>query len=360
MQENQPTYIEDDEITLKELIQKLQEFWREVWKHWLLIGLIILPIVAFMLFRAFTTPVTYPANLTFMVNEDEGNSIGAMAGILGSFGLGGGAGGKYNLDKILELSRSRKIVQMALFEKAKVDGVEDYFANHIIRVYKLHKEWEDDTTGLVNFLFTHDSLSLFTNPENKALQILHKKIIGDPDSRCAQLLSSSISEETGIMTMAMTTESEDLSIQFLDTLYSKLSHFYVEKSIEKQQHTYDVMKSKTDSLHRALSSTQYQLLKFQDTNRGLSLRQFEAKKVRLQTEAQVLAVAYGEALKNLELADFSLKNATPFVQVIDQPIPPIKPKRESKLKALIIGCFLGGFLGVAFVLGRKIIRDAMI
>ena len=28
-----------------------------------------------------------------MVNEDEGNSLGGMAGILGNFGFGAGAGG---------------------------------------------------------------------------------------------------------------------------------------------------------------------------------------------------------------------------------------------------------------------------
>ncbi|NJK84155.1 MAG: hypothetical protein HC912_10515 [Saprospiraceae bacterium] len=37
-QEQLPTtpatqYIEDDEITLKQLIEKIQEFWREAWKN---------------------------------------------------------------------------------------------------------------------------------------------------------------------------------------------------------------------------------------------------------------------------------------------------------------------------------------
>ena len=57
----------DDEITLKELILKVQEYWRELWKHWLLIALVAMPFVIYKIYIAYKTPVTYPAKLTFMV-----------------------------------------------------------------------------------------------------------------------------------------------------------------------------------------------------------------------------------------------------------------------------------------------------
>jgi uncharacterized protein involved in exopolysaccharide biosynthesis len=119
----QQEYYQDDEITLKELILKIQEYWQEILKNWKLIFLIIIPFVAFFLIKAFLTPATYSAQLTFMVNEDEGGGgFGGVSAILGQFGFGGGGQSSYNLDKILELSRSRKIIQMALFEKVNIDG----------------------------------------------------------------------------------------------------------------------------------------------------------------------------------------------------------------------------------------------
>ena len=100
MKEN--TYLEDDEITLKELILKIQEFYREVLKRWLLVILITLPVMGYMFYKAYKTPNTYPATLTFMVNEDKAG--GGLGGLAASFGLGGG-GGEYNLEKILSLQK---------------------------------------------------------------------------------------------------------------------------------------------------------------------------------------------------------------------------------------------------------------
>ena len=94
-------------------------------------------------------------------------------------------------------------------------------------------------------------------------------------------------------------------------------------------------------------------------NRHAVLRTAEAPKYQLQRDLSVYATAYAEAMKNLEIAEFSFKTATPFWQTIDLPIPPLKPKGASKKRALLMGGLLGGLLGVGFVVGRKVIRTAM-
>ena len=57
-----------------------------------------------------------------MVNEEEGGGISGLSSILGSFGFGGGVGGKYNLERILELSLSQNIIQQAIFKKVEIEG----------------------------------------------------------------------------------------------------------------------------------------------------------------------------------------------------------------------------------------------
>lgn len=350
--------MEEDEITLKELILKVQEFFWEAVRYWWIIALFVIPIIGFMLYRAFTTPPTYRATLTFMLNEDEGSGMGGVSAILGQFGLGGGSRGKVNLNKLLELSKSRRIVQMALFEKVSIKGENDFLANHIIFKYDYHEKWKENTTELKGFLFSHDSIPSFSRVENNVLKRLHQHILGTPNTE--SLASTSINDDSGIMTLLTNTNHEELSICLAEILYQKLSKFYIDKTIEKQQKTYELFKAKTDSIQQALDNTQYRLLRFKDTNRSLTLRQYEAEEIKLQQEVQKLILAYGEAYKNLEVADFSLKSSTPFIQMIDLPIAPIKPKKESKLKALLMGFFLGGFLGLIFVFGRKVIRDTML
>jgi len=82
MEEKERRYIEEDEITLKELILKIKEFFWEVVRNWKWVVLIVIPFVTFFMYKAVSTPVTYEAELTFMVNEDDGGGMGGVSAIL--------------------------------------------------------------------------------------------------------------------------------------------------------------------------------------------------------------------------------------------------------------------------------------
>ncbi len=348
----------DDEITLKELILKIKEFWAELWRHWILIGLICIPFLAYKFYQAWSAPTTYPARLTFMVDQDEGQSLGGMASILGQFGLGGMRPGKYNLDKILEISKSRRVLQMALFAKVDIEGQQDFLANHLIHYFALDKEWRDDTTGLKDFRFTRSDVSDFGLTEKKVLKSLQGLLVGG--EKTPGVYTTSYNEDTGIMTLGLDAPQQDLSIMFTDTVFARLRDYYIEKSIEKSRASYQVIKEKTDSLAQALSAAEYSLAEFMDRNQNVfSAREGTLRRTRLSSQVQKLQIIHGEALKNQQIAELALKNRTPFITLIDNPLAPIKPQKESLIKALLIGLILGGMIGTAFVFLRKIYRDAM-
>ena len=350
-------YIQEDEITLKELILKFQEYFGEVVRNWKIVFLITIPVVAYMFYKTYKTPITYPAALTFMINDDNGGAMGGLGGLAQSFGFGGG-GGEYNLEKMLSLLKSRNIVQQALFEKVEYLGKEDYFANHIIDEYGYHKEWEESVM-LNNFKYSNNNLSGFDRKENDVLKQLYIKIVGKENIE--GILKSKINEDTGILSMEINSTNEIISIEFVKVLFEKLEKFYVDKTIEKQQKTFVIMSQKVDSIRQTLNSEQYRLLKFMDRNKNLSLRQYKAEELVLQREIQALGMAYGEALKNQEMADFTLRSKTPFVQIIDSPIAPILPSKSilSYIKNILLGSFLGTFLSIIFILGRTIFKDIM-
>ena len=357
MQEPSPPYA-DDEITLKELILKLQEYWHYLWaRKWYLIGVGLLMASVFVL-RAYLKPITYTATLTFMVNEDEGGSLGGAAAILGQFGLGGGAASEYNLDKIVSLARSRRIVQQALFEQVEIEGQTDYLANHLIRIYEWQEEWRKDTL-LQGFLFTRDSIPVFTRTESRALQIMYGQVVGNPEENINGLLSASYQEETGILSLQAKTENEELSIVLAEVLYDKLSRFYIQQSTEKQQITVANLQQRADSVEQQLKQAEYQLAQLQDNSQGFQLRRDQLQQQRLSREVQVLTILLGEVVKNLSTSEFLLKNATPFFQVVDAPLAPIKAASKSYLKQAVIGSFLGGFLLVLFFIGRKVYGEVM-
>ena len=339
-----------EEMTVRDLFLKIGDHIKELKKsYWLLLVFMIL-FVGGMLVKHFIKPKLYPAKLTFMVNEEEGNS--GFSGVLGRFGIG--SPGEFNLEKITELAKSRKIISEALFYNQK-NYNHDFLANEIITEYELDKKWSENWSTLSGFTFTHDVIDSFSRIENRALKFLHNFIIGSGSNN--PLTKISYEETTGILNISTNSTSERLSINFTNALYDVLSEFYIKKTIGKYERTYELLNAKVDSLERMLNLKNLELLHFEDSNRKLSLKKYQAKKIILQGEITKFANSYGEAFKSLELAEFSLKNETPVVVTIDKPIAPIVPQQNSILKTIIIGSFLGFFFGTAFIISRKLVYD---
>ncbi len=353
-----PQIYQDDEITLKELIEKILEFWRELWsKKWLII-LISLPFLIYFGYKAKTTVTTYKADLTYTLN-DGGGSGGALAGILGSFGLG--KGGKVNLDRIVELSKSRNILQKVMFTQIPLDtfqGKKDYIANHIISLYKLDEAWTSNKKDWKGFKFKSDSLKSFNPDELAAMKMLYGKIVGGKDVK-NPIFSNGFNEDTGILTLSANTVDEELSITFSNLVFQSLKEYYVASSTTGSQNTFDFVENKTDSIFGLLRSKEFQLTKFNDSHRNLTDPTLMTQKRLLDTEILKLKAMYAEVTKNRELADFSLVAGTPEINIIDEPLPPLEPIEESFLISLIKGGLLGGLIASGFFIARKIFMDAM-
>ena len=346
------------DLTLKEIIENIIEYSTYLITRWSVI--VFIALLCGIVFGAVThtKPIKYSAKLSFMVNEDDtGSGLGNMPAILGQFGFVGGSSGKYNRSKILELSRSRKIVSLVLFEKVSINGEMDFLSNHIIDEYQLNNRWAKNHTYFDGFEFTHSNLDSFSRMENLALQKLHKRIVGDSKNKLAGLISSKFDEETGILSFEGVSINEMLSFYLTNLFYEKLSEYYVEETTQKQRATFNVFKSKVDSLESALNSTNFAILKFDDSFRNLSLNQHQAEKYRLQGEVAKLSTAYAEAYKNLQIAELALENRTPFITTIDKPIIPLKIVKQSSIKYAMIGFLIGLVSTITCLLIIRFLKD---
>ena len=354
----------NDELSLGEIIQVVIDYFYEVIRYWFIIPLFIIPPLLYFAIPAYQDIPTYSANSTFMLNDDSAGDITGIGGLLGSLGLGGGKRGESNLQKVLQLFESRRIVEATLFSKTEINGNSDFFANFVIDQYGFHNIIEESGKAthlleLEDFRFNHSKLDSFSNVEKTVLAILYKKVSGDPAAGLEPMIDSELDEISGIMKLSVTSRTEALTIKMLETFYQQLSDYYINKTVEKQQKLKNIVQLKKDSIEMELLNAEYKLADFEDSNRNLVTVKGELKRTKLRRKERILTSMYMQIVANLEKADFALRQKTPYVQIIDPPKTPIFPAKKSLVRGILMGLVLGLGLGVVFLVLRKLVRDAL-
>ncbi len=356
----------EDEITLKELILKVVEYLKEILRRWWMIPICCL-ISGLFFSRVYLSHIPqYGAQLTFMLDEDAsgGGGLGGLNELLG--GLGGGANTS-GLLKIVQLFKSRIVIDNSILETAVVNGKSDLLANHFLAEYGW-KELINDFNGnllknftdVENFRIENNELDSLTQQERIMMKVLYYTIVGHRNIKfTAPVVSTNLDEDSGIMTLSTITTSEDLTLGIGDAIYEKLSSFFINKAVEKQKKLYDIIQFKKDSVGAALKLAEYKLADFEDKNRKMATYKGFLEKMKLQREKTILSVMYSSIVKNMEAADFALRSKTPYVQVIDRPFRPLSPSRVYFGLTVIKAIFVGVMLAIFLIVIRKIIVDAL-
>ena len=114
--QNNTSQIDNDEISLKELVLKIKEWYQFLLTKWKLIVLagIIGGLIGFT-YAYFQKP-TYKAVLTFALEEDKGGGASGLGGLASQFGfdIGGSGGGAFAGSNLIELMKSRLLVEKTL------------------------------------------------------------------------------------------------------------------------------------------------------------------------------------------------------------------------------------------------------
>jgi hypothetical protein len=360
MNKDQIVEARDSGMSFRELVYLIKEYVKYFLRksaYIILFGFLLSSVFVYLEWKE---QMTYHAKLTFMVNEDDGGSIGGVGAILGQFGLGSTGGSEYNLDKIVQLGYSYKIIEEVLLDSILVGDAKDLVANHIIKIYDYHDKWKDSKRQeLHGFYFKSNKKKGFEGTDFLALDMLYGRVVGDPEKGVTGLASIGYTESTGILKISTNALSEDLSLELTKIIYKYLSKFYIDKSTEKQRETLKQLEAISDSVSIELRSLEYKIALYQDQSAGVFRQSDRVKSSRMQRDIQVLSIMYGEAVKNKETARFVLANSTPFFQTIDLPHMPLALRSKSYFKQAVIGGIFGVFMGVVLFGFSKVYRDAM-
>ncbi|MEM1327477.1 MAG: hypothetical protein AAGI23_16060 [Bacteroidota bacterium] len=355
--QQQYTTVQDDEITLRDLILRIQDYFHTIKKKWWMLLLAAIIMSTVFVLRAWYTDPLYTADMTFTVaNSEKGGGGGGVSGILGQFGIGSvGGGSGLNTARVLELAKSMEIVGRVLMKEGVIKNDTDIVANHIMDIYEFQEEWGKKNEQLLDFRFTHNQVDSFTRFENSVYKRLYRTVTAGDDA----FLEVNHNELSGIFKMNVMTISEPLSFILLEEEYELLSEYFIEKTVAPQQQRYDAVRARLDSLTTELQQLDYRVARSRDQSLGIYDQASSVRERQLQREQQLASIAYTEVKRNVEAAEFALSSVKPVFQIIDEAMMPLTRKKSSLVQASIIGAILGLFIIIIFLVVQKIIQDSM-
>jgi uncharacterized protein involved in exopolysaccharide biosynthesis len=351
---------------LKEIIKRFLAYFIGQWK---VIAIVTIITSSIGLIYGKLQPSTYKATATFIVEDKSGSRGGGLSGLASQFGidvggLTGGGAGLFDGDNILEIMKSRAIIEKVLLTKIEDDIPEkgQTLAEYYLTISGLNKSLasKNITAKTLNFgSLTEDSkhtliqdsvLYLMYSALNKNLNVEKK------------------SKKSSIITLEVISSSQVFSKMFEEKLMKKTSDLYIDIKTGNLSRSISRIQEKTDSLQGIINNISNKSSKLnlpvveQLVNENPSRRLQKENYVNKFTYANVVPIEqttrertvaytmYAEMVKNLETLKLSLINQTPVIQVLDAPKYPLFDQRTPARYFLLIGFAVGFVLSLFYVL----------
>jgi hypothetical protein len=353
---------DDDEISLKELILKIKEwfaFLKSKWKTIFFAG--IIGGLIGLTFAWFEKP-TYKATLTFAMEEDKGGS-GGLSGALGlasSFGIdlgGAGGGGAFAASNLTELMKSRLIVEKVLLSPIDINGKTISLAEYYIQINELRKAWEKKPL-LNNIQFLPgDDRSKYTLQQDSILQKLHQSLI-DKD----HLSIMQKDKKVTILSIEVTSDDEQFSKIFCESIAKETSELYIETKSKKARLNANVLQKQVDSirseLNGAITGVAVETDIVYNLNPAFNIKGAPSKKKQIDVQANTAILT--NLVVQLELAKITLRKETPLIQLIDKPILPLEKEKLGFVISIILGSFLSALLTILYFVFSRLFNKMSI
>jgi hypothetical protein len=295
--------------------------------------------------------------MTFVLEEDKGGGgLGGAMGLASSFGFdlggGGGGGGLFTSSNIIELMKSRLVVEKTLLNPVQVAGKEISLADYYIQINKLNEGWSKKP-ALANINFP-------VNADRTKFSLQQDSILYGISSGLTKnsLVIAQKDKKVSIISLTVKSENELFSKFFCEQLLKETSDFYIETKSKKSRLNVDILQHQADSIRAELNGAITGVATASDNVYNLNPA-YNVKKTpgtRRQVDVQANTAILTQLVAQLELSKVSLRKETPLVQLIDRPILPLEKDKVGRLKSLVLGGFLAGFLTVLYLVFGQLYR----
>lgn len=348
--------ISNDEISLKEVLDKAKEWFHYLLSQWKIIVLAGIIGAALGLTYSYIKKPVYTATLSFALEDEKsGGGLGSALGLASSLGLdlGGSAGGMFTGSNLTELFKSRSMVEQTLLTPVLVGTDTISLAEMYIRNQEWREKWnEKPKLQHIQFL---------PNVKRKYFTRVHDSILGVIYENLSKtgLTVAQKDKKVSIINIDVASTNELFAKYFTEALAKQVSDFYVNTKSKKARLNMEILERQTDSIRGALNGAITGVAVANDNTFGLNpaMNVRRAPSARRQVDVQANTAILTELVKQTELAKVTLRKETPLIQVIDQPILPLKKEKFGKVKGVVMGGVLAVFLVVLGLIVRRLLKS---
>lgn len=347
---------QSSEISLKELIIKIQQVFGILWRKKLVIIVAILIGGLLGVGASFLSRKVYVAELTFVLESSSDNPLSAYAGLAGQFGIDLGGKSESSIfegDNIIEFLKSRLIVEKALLSPVSLNGKKVTLAECYINFKDLRSKWAAKKEKFdVQFPISQNRED-FSLIQDSVLNVMQDDLVRH------YLLVDKLDKKLSFIVVSIKTPMEVFSKGFTEALVREAIDFYTETKTMRTKTNVQRLQTQADSLKLLLNSKTYSAAAIQDFNLNPAKVVAGVNAEIGMRDKMVLQAMYLEIAKNLEISKIAMERETPVIQIVDSPILPLATEKFGKIKGFVIGGMLIGFVTIVVVLLRSFFGRVM-
>lgn len=356
--------VESDEISLKELIQKIRSLLAYVLERWLSVCLVGILGAGIGYYYGWIQPIKYSAKEVFVVEEKTGGSsgLGSLASLAGQFGVdvgGSASSGLLSSDNILLYFKSPSLAREVLLSPVE-EGSKKSFIDEYIDVYELKDSWKKIKNVNENELNFQPLVSgrSYTRLQDSLLQQVTNTILEK------EFTVQRTDKKAGFIEVIASMKNEALSKKYCEGIVNVAVSRYIQVKTQRQKSSVDKLQFRADSIANLLSRKTQIGASLQTSTATMDINPLYRTGTAVAAETTtrdktMLATIFASVTQNLEIAKFTLSQETPVIQIIDAPVLPLKKDKVSKLKMLLLFGFGFGFVYIVFLIARKELKAVL-
>jgi hypothetical protein len=236
-------------------------------------------------------------------------------------------------ENLFALLKSNKIIQGSLLRP-----MDEIPQGNLLNYYLKMTEKESLKDGSITYFPLELERKSYTRSQDSLLAVITESLKVD-------IKVSNEDKKVTISQLSVISSDEYFCWKLTNLLIEEASKLYLDLKVGKMKRSVEILQQRVDSVQRILNGTMLSAAVEMDRSLGLVSQAPKVNSAKMQMNAQMLGILYGELTKNLEMTKFSLSQQEPIIEVIDPSVRPLNKIGKGRIKS---GFIVGG--GVCFLI----------